>query len=310
MAQENISEYGCEQRPIIVTCRDEASGRKVLTPGWEILSAGGDVMDAVEQAVNVSELDPDEHTVGYSGWPNSGGWVQLDASCMYGPTHQAGSIAALEGIKRACSVARRVMECTRHVMLVGADAQRFAIEQGFPIENLLTEEARKKWKEWNAAREEDTASVRPHGTINVLAVDRQGNIAGITSTSGLAHKLPGRVGDSPIIGAGLYVDNDTGAAGAIGHGEEVMRTCGSFYVVSRMRDGLSPEAACLEGCRMIVEMNRRHGREPAGNVQFTAVNKRGEAGCASIRPGKTMPKLAFIHPGGFSARSGPCFLEE
>lgn len=295
-------------RPVIVTCRNEEAGWKVLTPGWDILSAGGNVLDAVEQAVNVSELDPDEHTVGYSGWTNSGGWVQLDASCMYGPTHQAGAVAALEGVKKACSVARRVMERTRHVMLVGADAQRFAIEQGFPIEDLLTKAAREKWEEWKSRPEEETAAERPHGTINVLAVDRQGDIAGITSTSGLAHKLPGRVGDSPILGAGLYVDNEIGAAGAIGHGEEVMRTCGSFYVVSRMRDGLSPAEACLEGCRLIVETNRRHGREAAGNVQFTALNKNGDAGCASIRPGKSMPKLAYINPNGFTAATGPCLL--
>jgi N4-(beta-N-acetylglucosaminyl)-L-asparaginase len=296
--------------PVILCCRDEQAGRNVTAPGWAILARGGNVLDAVEESVRVAELDPEDHTVGYGGLPNEAGYVQLDASCMYGPTHEAGAVAALEGIKTPSSVARLVMERTRHIMLVGADAQQFAVEHGFQVEDLLTPASQEKWRQWKAqlgGREEGN---RPHGTINVLGVDAQGNVAGITSTSGLAYKLPGRVGDSPIIGAGLYVDNEVGAAGAIGHGEEVMRMCGSFYVVSRMGDGLLPAEACLEGCKRIAEINRRIGREVGVNVQFTAVNKKGEVGCASIRRAKGLPKVAFLNPDGFAVVTGRCLFEE
>jgi N4-(beta-N-acetylglucosaminyl)-L-asparaginase len=298
--------------PVILCCRDEQAGRKVTAPGWAILSAGGDVLDAVEKSVNVAELDPEDDTVGYGGLPNEAGCVQLDACCMYGPTHQAGAVAAIEGIMTPGSVARRVMERTRHIMLVGADAREFAVDQGFRVENLLTAASRAKWQQWKAQREQDAgqdSGSRSHGTINVLGVDAQGNMAGITSTSGLAFKLPGRVGDSPIIGAGLYVDNAVGAAGAIGYGEEVMRICGSFYVVSRMRDGLSPAEACLEGCKRIAEVNRLNGREVSVNVQFTAVNKKGEVGCAAIHRRKGVPSIAFMNPDGFAVRTGPCLFE-
>jgi len=296
--------------PVILCCRSEERGRKVTAPGWEILSSGGNVLDAVIASVEVAELDPMDHTVGYGGLPNESGYVQLDASCMYGPTHQAGSVAALEGIKTPGRVARLVMEQTRHVMLVGADAQKFALAHGFKQENLLTLAAREEWERWQALDEDEKEKHRPHGTINVLGVDIQGNIAGVTSTSGLAYKLPGRVGDSPIIGAGLYVDNETGAAGAIGYGEEVMRTCGSFHVVSRMSDGLSPAEACMEGCKRIVDIIRRSGREIRINVQFTAVNKMGEVGCASIRRMKDFPKVALMNIDGFKVITGSCFLDD
>lgn len=294
--------------PVILCCRDEDRGRRVTAPGWELLSRGGNALDAVLASVEVAELDPEDHTVGYSGLPNESGVVQLDASCMYGPTHRAGAVAALEGIKTPGKVARLVMEETRHVMLVGNDALQFALAHGFKAENLLTPEARKEWEQWRALDAEEKEKGRPHGTINVLGIDSQGNIAGVTSTSGLAYKLPGRVGDSPIIGAGLYVDNEVGAAGAIGYGEEVMQMCGSFYVVSRMRDGLSPAEACLEGCKQIVEINHRCGREVHINVQFTAVNKAGEVGCASIRRKKDFPKVSLINNEGFRVITGSCLL--
>ena len=296
--------------PVILCCREEERGRRVTAPGWEILSKGGNVLDAVLASVEVAELDPEEHTVGYSGLPNEAGVVQLDASCMYGPTHQAGAVAALEGIKTPSRVARLVMEKTRHVMLVGNDACQFALEHGFKEENLLTQTARDRWEQWQALNNEEREKNRPHGTINVLGVDKQGSIAGITSTSGLAYKLAGRVGDSPIIGAGLYVDNEIGAAGAIGYGEEVMQMCGSYYVVSKMGEGLSPAEACLEGCKRIVDINRRCGREVRVNVQFTAVNKTGDVGCASIRRKKDFPTVALINADGFKVLTGSCLLAD
>jgi N4-(beta-N-acetylglucosaminyl)-L-asparaginase len=211
--------------PVIVCSRGEDWGRKVNPPGWEILSAGSNLMDAVEKSANVTELDPEDTSVGYGGLPNEEGVVQLDASCMYGPTHKPGSVASLEGIKTPSSVARLVMERTDHIMLVGPGAQKFAIAHGFQIENLLTEKARLQWLKWkeNLSKDDDwlppadgiyrESNGRSSGTINVFGIDAKGDVAGITTTSGLAYKIPGRIGDSPIIGAGLYVDNEVGAAG-------------------------------------------------------------------------------------------------
>jgi N4-(beta-N-acetylglucosaminyl)-L-asparaginase len=280
-------------------------------------------MDAVEKAANVAELDPEDTSVGFGGLPNEDGVVQLDASCMYGPTHKPGAVAALEGIKTPSSVARLVMERTDHIMLVGAGAQKFAIAHGFQIENLLTEKARIEWLKWkeNLSKDDDwlppadgvyrNRSGRPTGTINVLGVDAQGNVAGITTTSGLSYKISGRVGDSPIIGAGLYVDNEVGAAGATGRGEEVIRTCGSFYVVSLMRQGMSPTRACLEACKRIVEINQRRGIKIDFNDTFIAVNKKGEVGCAAIRGTKKNPPMAaFTNPDGFTVTAGEYLIEE
>ncbi len=308
--------------PILVCSRGEDWGRKVNAPGWEILSAGGNAMDAAEKAANVVELDPEDDSVGYGGLPNEEGVVQLDASCMYGPKHRPGSVACLEGIKTPCSVARLVMERTDHIMLVGAGAQRFAIAHGFQIENLLTEKSRLRWLKWKEtlSTEDDwfppsdgiyrDKSGRPTGTINVFAIDQQGNVAGITTTSGLFGKIPGRVGDSPIIGAGLYVDNEVGAAGATGRGEEVIRTCGSFYVVSLMRTGMSPNDACLEACKRIVEINERQGIKIDFNDKFVAVNKKGEVGCAAIRGSqKNPPMVAYSTVDGFTAMAGKYLIE-
>jgi len=303
--------------PIIVCSRGEEWGLKTNTPGWEILRDGGKVLDAVERSANVTELDPKDTSVGYGGLPNEEGVVQLDASCMYGPTFNCGSVAALEGIKTPSSIARLVMERTDHMMLVGAGAQRFALAHGFKVENLLTEEARLKWLEWkeNLSKDDDwlppadgvyeESNGRLGGTINVLGVDAQGNIAGITTTSGLSYKIPGRVGDSPIIGAGLYVDNEVGAAGATGRGEEVIRTCGSFYVVSLMRQGLHPTQACLEACKRIVEINQRLGKKIDYYDKFIAVNKKGEVGCAAIGyPKDRKHEVAFTNSDGFMVLEG------
>ena len=291
--------------PLILCSRGESWGNKVLTPAWQMLQKNGNILDAVEAGANVVELDPDDMSVGYGGLPNEEGVVQLDASVMYGPTHNCGSVAGLEGIKTPCSVARLVMERTDHMMLVGEGALRFARAHGFREENLLTEEARLRWLRWkeNLSDDDDwfppadgdySPKDRPGGTINVLGIDKDGNVAGITTTSGLFGKIPGRIGDSPIIGAGLYVDNAVGAAGATGRGEEVIRTCGSFLVVEKMRDGMTPQEACEFVCKRIIDING--GTKNVNfNDKFVAINVNGEVGCASIRGNDENPPMAAYY---------------
>ena len=309
------------QGPVIVCSRGQKWGEKVTQPGYEILSNNGALLDAVEKSANVVELDPEDVTVGYGGIPNEDGVVQLDASIMHGPTHNCGSVAALEGIKTPCSVARRVMERTDHIMLVGKGAQRFAVMHGFKIENLLTEKARLLWLKWKenlsdrddwlpAPEGVDYNKKRITGTINVLGMDANGDLAGITTTSGLGFKIPGRVGDSPIIGAGLYVDNEVGAAGATGRGEEVIRTLGSFYVVQLMREGKSPNEACKMACERIVEINKRNGVPIDFNDKFIAINKKGEVGCYSILGSKDRPpRVAWMDDKGFHVYEGGYLYE-
>ncbi len=265
MTKKSSNNSTVKNNPIIVCSRGEDWGRKVLKPGWDILKNNGLLLDAVEKSANVTELDPKDTSVGYGGLPNEHGVVQLDASIMYGPTHNCGSVAAIEGIKTPCSVARLVMERTDHIHIVGKGAQNFAKAHGFKVENLLTERSRKEWLRWkeNLSDQDDWFppadgnydAHRSNGTINVLAVDSAGDIAGITTTSGLAWKIPGRIGDSPIIGAGLYVDNEVGAVGATGRGEELLRSCGSFYGIEQMRAGKSPQEACEAVCERIIYIN-------------------------------------------------------
>jgi N4-(beta-N-acetylglucosaminyl)-L-asparaginase len=297
--------------PVVVA---SGNGEPAVTRALDVLGRGADPLDAVIEGVNLVEADPDDYTVGYGGLPNALGVVQLDASCMHGPTHRAGGVAALEGIKHPSKVARLVMEETDHVLLVGAGALRFALDHGFEEEELLTEASRQVWLYWRGSLGDkddylppDTSGftplakeiiernpdlfgpeeLRPTGTISCCAVDADGNLAGVTTTSGLFFKIPGRVGDSPIIGAGLYVDNDVGAAGSTGRGEANLLNLTSFHIVERMREGKPPKEACLDGCRRIAENNvekrlqRADGR-PAFNVSFYAVNKAGEYGSASI----------------------------
>lgn len=308
--------------PIIICSRGEEWGKKVLTPAWETLMKTSNILDAIEKGANVVELDPEDTTVGYGGLPNEDGVVQLDASVMYGPTHNCGAVAALERIKTPSSVARLVMERSDHMLLVGEGALRFAKAHGFKEEDLLTDKARLEWLKWkeNLSTEDDwlppadgkyepQKDDRPTGTINVLGVDKNGDIAGLTTTSGLFGKLPGRVGDSPIIGAGLYVDNAVGAAGATGRGEEVIRTCGSFFVVEKMRSGMSPQEACEAICQRIIEING--GPEKINFTdKFVAVNKSGEVGCAAIRGKKgTEPEAAFITEDGLRVIKAKYFIE-
>jgi len=287
--------------PLVITSHTNETGRSAMDRAWETLSAGGSPLDAVEKGANVIELDPEDHSVGYGGLPNSEGVVQLDASIMDGASYNAGSVAALEGIRTPSSVARLVMERTDHVMLVGRGALEFARSFGFEEEDLLTEEARRIWLRWRERRDGDDdwgppdhlrgsehavpveeALAFEHGTTNVLAVDANGDVAGITTTSGLAWKVPGRIGDSPIIGAGLYVDNAVGAAGVTGRGEDVMKSCAAYYVVMRMRDGRSPQEACEDAADLIVGKYRTVGIDFTPGEKFVAVSREGEVGCCRM----------------------------
>lgn len=311
--------------PMVLCSRGEKWGRKVTKAGWEALSRGGSVLDAVEEGTTVVELDPEDTTVGYGGLPNEEGVVELDASIMYGPTHNCGAVAALRDIRTPTSVARRVMERSDHMMLVGKGAFRFAIAHGFRKEELLSEKARLKWLEWkeNLSDEDDwfppqdgkyeEEGGRSHGTINVLTIDGNGDMAGVTSTSGLSFKIPGRVGDSPIIGAGLYLDNEVGAAGATGRGEEVIRTCSTFYIVEMMRQGMTPQEACEAACKRIVDVNGDGDaiRKNRINDKFVALNKKGEVGCAMIHgsTGKP-PQFSYRNETGFYVVTGSILIEQ
>ena len=308
-----------KDNPIILCSRGEQWGRKVLKPGWDILRKNGTLLDAIEKSANVTELDPKDTSVGYGGLPNEDGVVQLDAQIMNGPDHNCGSVACLEGIKTPCSVARLVMERTDHIHLVGKGAQDFARMHGFKVENLLTESTRKIWVEWkeNLSDKDDYFPPadgnynhdRTTGTINILGVNKNGDVAGITTTSGLAWKIPGRVGDSPIIGAGLYVDNEVGAVGATGRGEEMIRSCGSFLGVEYMRNGMSPQEACEAVCKRIIDINGGPSKVDF-NDKIVALSKDGEVGCAAIQGRKGgEPTVATWSKKGFKATKGTYLIE-
>lgn len=247
----------------------------------QVMLDGGKLLDAIERGINVEEANVKNSSVGIGGTPNADGVVQLDACIMNGVGHQAGAVAAVEDILHPISVARRVMETTPHVMLVGAGARKFAVDHGFPTVELLTDERRRAWSQ--RAQPANGAAPANHDTIALLGVDAEGNLAGGCSTSGWGYKLAGRVGDSPILGSGLYVDNDIGAAGATGVGENVMRYCGSFMVVEAMRSGLGPQAAC----EMVVR--RIAGKDPLDfkqlHINFVAIDKSGRVGAAGTDEG-------------------------
>ncbi|WP_086477668.1 MULTISPECIES: isoaspartyl peptidase/L-asparaginase family protein [Arenibacter] len=249
---------------------------------WEVLEKGGSSLDAVEQGVMVEEADINNETVGVGGRPDRDGRVTLDA-CIMDKDANCGAVLCLENIAHPISVARKVMEETPHVMLVGKGAEQFAYEQGFPKTNLLTEKAKKDWLEWKKNSQYETIiNIENHDTIGMLAIDKDGDIAGACTTSGMAYKMAGRVGDSPIIGAGLFVDNAVGGATATGVGEEVVRTVGSFLIVELMRQGMSPQEACEEGVKRIMEKNKDRKDFQIG---FIAINKKGETGGYCIHPG-------------------------
>ena len=311
--------------PLIITSHANETGQKAMEAGWEILRNGGSAVDAVEKAANVIEVDPEDTSVGYGGLPNERGVVQLDASFMDGKTYSAGAVASLENIKTPASVAKLVMQRTDHVLLVGVGALEFAKAWGFPEENLLTEKARKIWLRWKEemspsddwgspehlqkvsgkeAYWRDFPDIEHHyGTTNVLAIDTNGDIAGCTTTSGLSFKLNGRVGDSPIIGAGLYVDNEAGAAGATGRGEDVIKSCASYYMVLRMKEGRTPQQACEDALRMIVDRYKKVNPDFFPGEKFVAINKYGELGCASMT-GTRNPQMSVRAEKGYSRYEG------
>jgi N4-(beta-N-acetylglucosaminyl)-L-asparaginase len=296
----------------------EPAGISCVERAMRILKSGGDTLDAIVAGVNIVEDDPDDNSVGYGGLPNEDCVVELDASVMHGPTRRAGAVANLHDIKNPSKVAKLILERTDHILLVGEGALRFAIKQGFKQENLLTEESRKAWLAWKErlnpadawgpspvktppvngktsqaklspedialnAWIEEILYNRPTGTINCLAVDANGDISGVTTTSGLAWKIPGRVGDSPLIGSGLYVDNEIGAAGSTGRGEECIYINGAHTVVENMRRGMNPTEAALDAIKRIAHRYGNNKEELRKfDINFYAVNKKGEYGAAAL----------------------------
>lgn len=292
-------------RPTKTVVIASGNGEEAARLAYQQIVSGADALDAVVAGVNHVEEDPEDMTVGYGGLPNAEGVVELDAAVMHGPTGRAGAVAALQGIKTPSKVARLVLQRTDHVLLVGEGAQRFAQMHGFTVENLLTDAARQRWVQWKETlsseddylpphdaetRDIGSLAVRQHrhwGTIHCSAIDRAGGISAVTTTSGLAFKIPGRVGDSPIIGAGLYVDNAYGAAGSTGRGESNLESLSSFLIVERLRLGDDPQQACLHACERIVEHTKlarlRDARgRPDFNVQFYALNRAGDVGGAEL----------------------------
>jgi N4-(beta-N-acetylglucosaminyl)-L-asparaginase len=309
-------------RPVVIS---SANGHQYKNGGTQtcverafaMMTEGKDVLDALIAGVNIVELDPEDTSVGYGGLPNAEGVVQLDASCMHGPRKRAGAVACIEGVRTPSLVAQKVMDYTDHHLIVGKDAQQFARGMGFKIEDdLNTEPSRKLWLEWKrrtdplhyldpakreaAMREVDRQMmaeglIDPHhfyGTINCNGVNAKGEICGVTTTSGLSWKIPGRVGDSPILGAGLYVDGAVGAAGSTGRGEANLYSLASFLIVEEMRHGKGPKDAGMEALRRIkanqVEKRLLNSRgEPNFNINFYIVNAKGEyAGVTMYNTGK------------------------
>jgi N4-(beta-N-acetylglucosaminyl)-L-asparaginase len=310
-------------RPVVVS---SANGLVAVRKAYSMIAAGSDPLDAVIAGVNIVEDDPDDVTVGYGGIPNEEGVVQLDASVMDGRTMKSGAVGALERIKNPSKVARLVMDQTNRAFLVGEGALKFARAHGVPEQNLLTDRSRKIWLYWKEKlsniddwiergdEEQKDPDIRwyiekfgvedfrPQGTINCNAVTADGDLVGTTTTSGLFFKLPGRLGDSPCIGAGLYVDNEVGACGSTGWGEGNIRFCGSHTVVELMRQGKSPEEAALATLRRIVDgarYNRDKKGQPDFNINFYAVNKKGEFAGASIWNGSYGSSKTF-HPARFA----------
>ncbi|TFG54275.1 MAG: asparaginase [Gemmatimonadales bacterium] len=283
-------------RPVAIS---SANSLAPVSRALALMLEGSDTLDAAVEGVKIQELDPEDASVGYGGLPNEQGVVQLDASCIHGPTRRAGAVGALEGIKTPSEVAKLVLKYTDHIMLVGEGAKRFALSYGFKEEDLLTPRSRERWLRWRANRgkdddwldvPDDENMVRSTGTINLNVINAAGDISSVTTTSGLSWKIPGRVGDSPIIGAGQYTDNDIGAAGSTGRGESNIMVCGAFLTVEHMRRGMAPADACLETLRRVIAMTparliRPDGR-PDFDLKYYAVNKRGDFGAGSLYPGR------------------------
>jgi N4-(beta-N-acetylglucosaminyl)-L-asparaginase len=312
---------GSAGRPVVVA---SANGIRGVARAYDMITRqNADTLDAIIAGVNIEELDPEDQFVGLGGLPNEEGVVQLDASCMHGPTKRAGAVAALEGIATPSLVAKAVMDYTDHIMLVGEGAKKFALEMGFKEQNLLTEKSRQDWLRWKAclspadpwldavggAREAGSgkreaqngdegapaASRLPlpvkftTGTINMSAVNAAGDMSSVTTTSGMSWKIPGRIGDSPIVGAGQYCDNSVGAAGSTGRGEANIKVCGAFLIVEFMRQGLSPNEACMRTIDRVIAMTEPRLLDPRGrplfDLQFYAVAKDGRVGSATAYEG-------------------------
>jgi N4-(beta-N-acetylglucosaminyl)-L-asparaginase len=273
---------------------------KANEEAWKVLANNGRALDAVETGVQVPEADPKDQSVGYGGLPDRDGKVTLDA-CIMDENGDCGAVMFLEHIMHPIKVARLVMEKTPHVQLAGEGALQFALANGFKMQNLLTPESEKAWKNWLRTAKYDPMTIPKlleekkgkhvpgqkdnHDTIGMLALDSQGNLSGACTTSGMAYKMRGRVGDSPIIGAGLYVDNEIGAATSTGVGEEVVRICGSHTVIELMRQGLTPEEACKKTCERIIKKRGEKAKDV--QVGFIAVNNKGEIGGYALQKGFT-----------------------
>ena len=282
-------------RPVVISSANGLRGVKVA---YDRILAGTDTLDAIIAGVNIQELDPDDQSVGLGGLPNADGVVQLDASCMHGPTKRAGAVACLEDIATPSLVAKAVMDYTDHTILVGEGARRFALDLGFKPQNLLTEKSRQDWLRWKARlnpndfwldHDGDVEINDTHGTINMNAVNAAGDISSVTTTSGMAYKIPGRIGDSPIVGAGQYCDNLVGAAGSTGRGEANIKICGGFLTVEFLRQGLAPEVAVIRTLERLVAMTEprlldAQGR-PNFDIQFYAVTKDGRYAGGSLYEG-------------------------
>lgn len=286
-----------KDNPIVISTWD--FGKAANAEAWKVLSGGGRALDAVEAGVKVPEADPKNQTVGYGGLPDRDGRVTLDA-CIMDESYNCGSVMCLEHIKHPISVARKVMEKTPHIVLVGDGALQFALANGFQKENLLTPESERAWKNWlKTSKYEPVMNIENklydkqndpmpggpnnHDTIGMVAMDAAGHMSGACTTSGMAYKMRGRVGDSPIIGAGLYVDNEIGAATATGVGEEVIRIVGSFLVVELMRQGHAPEEACKKAVERIISRSPEKSKKI--QVGFLALNKKGEFGAYALQEG-------------------------
>lgn len=284
-------------KPVAVS---SANGLRAVQKAFDMLMQGADTLDSIVEGVKIQELDPNDDSVGYGGLPNADGVVQLDASCMHGPTKRAGAVGCLENIKTPSEVAKLILKYTNHIFLVGEGAKRFALSYGFKEEDLMTEHSREAWLRWRAnlnpddnfldVPDSDHMTITKTGTINCDAVTPQGDISSVTTTSGLSWKIPGRVGDSPVIGAGQYCDNEIGAAGSTGRGESNIKVCGGFLTVEHMRRGMKPTDACLETLKRVVAATEprlidAQGR-PKFGLNFYAVNKRGEFGAASLFPSR------------------------
>ncbi len=310
----SLEEITTKNNPVVISTW--APNVKANAEAWKILGHGGRAVDAVEAGVQIPEADPTDQSVGYGGLPDRDGKVTLDA-CIMDEYGNCGAVMFLEGIMHPIKIARLVMDKTPHVQLVGEGALQFALANGFKIENLLTPESEKAWKDWlkNAkydpmtipklleekTKKDERGQEHNHDTIGMIAMDAAGQLSGACTTSGMAFKMRGRVGDSPIIGAGLFVDNEVGAATSTGVGEEVVRICGSHTVTELMRQGLKPEQACKKAVQRIIRMR---GEKAKGlQIGFIAVNKKGEHGGYAMQKGFTYAVQTKVGSKVFDAKS-------